>query len=194
MARRRNKGVSLVKGPVAIIGMILLAYGVTGMIFGGQGFAADPLNGTVNGDTWLGLEVNGWSNLLFIGAGGLLLFGAPLHLAAKTLSMLVGLGLAAIGVISAVDGDDALGIFAANGRTSLVWIVAGAVLVVVALLPRVGGEKRTEPAAVEPDRAMELERTPQATTPTERIGRHVRDPQADDAPTAVAAEREDRVR
>jgi len=129
----------LAKGPIGIIGMILLAYGVTALIFGGRSFTTHALGGTVNGTTWLGLEVNGWSALLFIGAGAALMFGAPLHWGAKTMALVVGLVLAAAAVISFVDGDDVLGIFAANGTTTLVWAVAAAVLLVLALLPRVGG-------------------------------------------------------
>jgi hypothetical protein len=43
MAKDANtKGASLAKGPVAIVGIALLAYGITGLIFGGNGFAAAP--------------------------------------------------------------------------------------------------------------------------------------------------------
>jgi hypothetical protein len=152
MASARTKGTSLAKGPVGIVGMLLLAYGITALIFGGRSFSTSPVDGTVNGETWLGLEVNGWSDLLFIGAGALLLFGAPLHWGAKTLSLVVGLALGAASVISLADGDDVFGIFAANGRTSLAWGVAAAVLLVLALLPRVGGRKRTDhDAAIDRD-------------------------------------------
>jgi hypothetical protein len=144
MAARRDKGVSLAKGPVGIIGMILLAYGVTALVFGGRSFTTQAFDGTVNGKTWLGLEVNGWSDLLFIGTGAVLMFGSPLHWGAKGLSLVVGLVLAAAAVISLVDGDDVLGIFAANGRTTLVWAIAAAVLIVLALLPRVGGGRKDD--------------------------------------------------
>jgi hypothetical protein len=144
MAAKRDKGVSLAKGPVGIIGMILLAYGVTALIFGGRSFTTQALDGTVNGETWLGLEVNGWSDLLFIGTGAALMFGAPLHWGAKSVSLIVGLVLAAAALISFIDGDDVLGIFAANGRTTLVWAIAAAVLIVLALLPRVGGGRRED--------------------------------------------------
>jgi hypothetical protein len=142
VATAPSKGVSLAKGPAGIVGMVLLAYGVTALIFGGRSFTTQALDGTVNGKTWLGLEVNGWSDVLFIGSGALLLFGAPLHWGAKTLSLLVGLALGAAAAISFADGDDVLGIFAANGRTTLVWAIAAAVLIVLALLPRVGGGRR----------------------------------------------------
>jgi len=92
---RRDKGISLAKGPVGVIGLLALIYGITALIFGGHSFATQPLDGTVTGKTWLGLEVNAWSSLLFIGAGALLLFGAPLHWGAKSLSLIVGLALVA---------------------------------------------------------------------------------------------------
>ncbi len=147
-----TKGTSLAKGPASIIGMILLAYGVTGLIFGGNTFDSDPLGGTVTGDTWLGLEGNGWSNLLAIGAGGLLMFGAQLHWAAKATALVVGIGFAAAAVIGLIDGNDVLGIFACNDATILAWAITAAVLVVVGLLPRVGRRTEADPvvASTEP--------------------------------------------
>ena len=156
MARDKDKGVSLAKGPVGLLGIALLAYGITGLIFGGNAFAANPVDGTVQGTSWLGLEGNGWTNLLFAGAGALLLLGAPLHWGAKTLSLIVGLALGAASVIALVDGDDVFGIFAANGLTKLVWGIAAAVLLVLALLPRVGGNK---------DKAEDRPRRREATPP-----------------------------
>ena len=140
MARQHHdRGVSLAKGPVGIVGIVLLAYGVLALIFGGNGFDAEPVDGTVQGTKWLGFEGNGWSNVLTAGAGALLLFGSPTHWGAKGLSLIVGLVLGAASVIALVDGDDVFGIFAANGLTALAWGVAAAVLLVLALLPRVGG-------------------------------------------------------
>ncbi len=149
---KRKKGVSLAKGPVALVGFALLAYGVSAFIFGGHSFAADPISGTVQGKTWLGLEVNSWSSLLFIGSGLLLLFGAPGHWSAKATSLFVGLVLGAAALIAAYDKQDVFGIFAANGPTKLAWGAAAVVLLVLALLPRVGaktnetsvGERRAE--------------------------------------------------
>ena len=144
MAGQSNgKGVSLAKGPVLIVGLALLVYGILGLIVGGNGFTSDPISGTVQGTKFLGLEANGWSNLLIAGAGALLVFGSPLHWGAKSLSLIVGLVLGAASVIALVDGDDVFGIFAANGLTKLAWGVAASVLLVLALLPRVGGGKHT---------------------------------------------------
>ena len=157
MASKDHKGTSLAKGPVAIVGIVLLALGVLGLIFGGNGFTTDPVDGTVQGTKWLGLEANGWSNLLFAGAGALLLFGSPLHWGAKTLALVVGLVLGAASVISLFDGQDVFGIFAANGLTELVWGIAAAVLLVLALLPRVGGDSRRK-RTVQRDDAQRFDR------------------------------------
>jgi hypothetical protein len=140
--RHRTKGWSLAKGPVGLIGLLLLAYGVTALIFGGHGFAQHAPTGAVYGKTWLGLEVNGWTGLLFIAAGLLLLFGAPMHWGAKTMSLIVGISLVALCGIALANGHGALGIFAANGLTQLVWGAAGALLIILSLLPRVGGRTR----------------------------------------------------
>ena len=147
--RHRTKGTSLAKGPIGLIGLGLLAYGISALIFGGHGFTQHAPTGAVDGKTWLGLEVNGWSGLLFVAGGLLLLLGAPMHWGAKIMSLIVGVSLAALCLIALANGHGALGIFAANGLTELVWGAAGAVLIVVSLLPRVGAKTKRnyEPSA-----------------------------------------------
>jgi hypothetical protein len=145
--RSDRKGVSLVKGPVAILGAVLIAYGVVALILGNASFrVVNVPNGPITyGERFLGLENNGWTNLLWIAAGGLLLFGSPLHWAAKTVALVVGLVLGAASVISLVtqwsDGNwGVFGIFAANNWTTLAWGAIAVYLLVSALLPRVGGK------------------------------------------------------
>jgi hypothetical protein len=169
--RHRTTGTSLAKGPIGLIGLALLAYGITALIFGGHGFAQHAPTGAVHGKTWLGLEVNGWTSLLFIAGGLLLLFGAPMHWAAKSMSLIVGISLVALCLIALANGHGALGIFATNGLTELVWGAAGALLIFLSLLPRVGrktkhGYERREatgnPRVVEPG--------PRAAASDERYG------------------------
>ncbi|MBA2765754.1 MAG: hypothetical protein H0U33_02120 [Solirubrobacterales bacterium] len=137
-------GSSLAKGPVAIVGLLLLAYGVLALIFGDANFDASPLDGDVQGEPFLGILGNGWTNLLFAGAGALLLLAAPLHLAAKGVSLFVGLVLGAASSIALWYGDDVAGIFAADGPTTLAWGAPAAILLVLALLPRTRGRRRKE--------------------------------------------------
>ena len=141
---RAHKGTSLAKGPAWFMGLGLLALGILGLIFGGHSFSASPLDGNVNGKSFLGIEGNGWTWLLFGGGGLLLLLAAPAHWGAKTMALTVGLILGAASVISLVDGRDVFGIFAANGLTSLVWGAVAAALLIIGLLPRVGKDKHRD--------------------------------------------------
>ncbi len=168
--RHRTKGTSLAKGPIGLIGLALLAYGITALIFGGHGFAQHAPTGAVHGKTWLGLEVNGWTSLLFVASGLLLLFGAPMHWGAKSMSLIVGISLAALCLIALANGHGALGIFATNGLTELVWGATGALLIVLSLLPRVGGKSKrvyTRRAATGDTR---VEPTTRAAASDERYG------------------------
>ena len=134
----RKRGVSLAKGPVGIIGIVLLAGGILGLLFGSTDFTMDAPNGDVSGSTWLGIEGNGWTWLLFAGGGLLLLLSAPMHWSAKTMAMIVGLVMAAAAIIAIVDGSDVLGIFAANGMTMLAFGAAAVACLIVSMMPRVG--------------------------------------------------------
>ncbi len=55
------------------------------------------------------------------------------------MATLVGVVLVVLAIIAFAQKHGALGIFAAGHWTELVWAVAGVVLLVLALLPRVGG-------------------------------------------------------
>src|SRR3954464_7025045 len=100
-----RRGVSLAKGPVAIIGLLSLALGVLGFIFASQSFTMHPVSGTVTGKTFLGIEGNGWTWVLFAAGGLLLLLGSPTHWGAKSLALIVGLAAGAASVIAMFDGD-----------------------------------------------------------------------------------------
>jgi hypothetical protein len=134
----RTKGVSLAKGPVGIIGIVLLAGGILGLLFGSTNFEVNAPDGNVTGGTWFGIEGNGWTWLLFGASGLVLLMSAPMHWGAKTMSLVVGLVMAAAAIIALVDGNDVLGIFAANDATMLAFGAAAVACLIVAMLPRVG--------------------------------------------------------
>jgi hypothetical protein len=145
----RTKGFSLAKGPVGIIGAVLLAGGILGLLMGSTDFTTSAPDGDVTGGTFLGIEGNGWTWLLFAGAGLILLLSAPMHWGAKTMAMIVGLAMAAAAVLALVDGSDVLGVFATNGATILAFGIAAVALLLVGMLPRVGRKRREE---VEVDR------------------------------------------
>jgi hypothetical protein len=118
------------------IGGLLLAYGLVALLLGGNDLGAEFPDGTVGGETWLGIEGNGWTNLLFMAGGVLLIAGSPRRTAARTVALVAGLVLGAASVIAIADGNDVLGIFAANGGTMAAWGFAAVALILVALMPR----------------------------------------------------------
>jgi hypothetical protein len=145
---RTTKGVSLAKGPVALVGLVALVYGVLGLVFGNSNFTAHPINGTVNGTTFLGIEGNGWTYALMAVGGLLLVLAAPMHWGAKTMALIVGIAFGAACVIALIQGDGALGIFAENGWTKLAFAAGAAALFLFAMLPRVGRKRVEDPAYV----------------------------------------------
>jgi len=147
----RTKGVSLAKGPVGIIGAVLLAGGILGLLFGSTDFTTSAPDGDVTGGTFLGIEGNGWTWIGFAGAGLLLLISAPMHWGAKTTAMLVGLVMAVACVVAIVDGSDVFGVAAANNATKLVMGAAAVALLVLAMMPRVG-RKRERDVVVDDER------------------------------------------
>src|SRR3954451_11342534 len=147
-----RRGVSLAKGPVALIGVASLALGVLGFIFADQSFTFHAPDGTVNGTTSLGIEGNGWTWALFAVAGLLLLLGSPAHWGAKSMAFIVGVALVVGALIALSDGSDILGIVATNNWTKLVMGAGGAALIVLSMMPRVGSRRGTA-------RKVERERT-----------------------------------
>ncbi|WCB95898.1 hypothetical protein DSM104299_04649 [Baekduia alba] len=131
-------GASLAKGPALIAGSILVAFGLASLLKNNDfpSFSSSFPDGEVQGTNFLGLEVNGWTAFFAITAGALLLFGAAQHHLAKMMSLIVGLALAACAVIAVIDGQDVLGLAAANNWTKLAFAIAGGLMLLNALMPR----------------------------------------------------------
>jgi hypothetical protein len=162
----RTKGVSLAKGPVALIGIILLAGGILGLLMGSTDFTTAAPDGDVSGATFLGIEGNGWTWVALGAAGLILLLSATKHWGAKTVALLVGLALGAGCVAAIVDGSDVLGIFAVNTATVAVLAAAsGALLTIALLVPR---RDRRPVAVAETSRFRRRERDAEPVTTTEQ--------------------------
>lgn len=144
-----SRGVSLARGPVLILGLIGVVYGLAALIFGSHHFGVHFPSGHVHGQRWLHVYENGWTALLFLAAGLALLLGAFAHWAAKTMSLIVGLVMLAAAIIGVISGHGVIGMFAAGHSTEIVWGIAGIVLLVLAWLPRIGGG-RVRGGAAEP--------------------------------------------
>jgi hypothetical protein len=154
-----RSGVSLAKGPVALVGLASLALGVLGFIFASRSFDFDAPRGTVTGTTFIGIAGNGWTWVAFAAAGLLLLLGSPIHWGAKSMAFIVGVAFVVGALIALSDGDDILGVIAMNDWTTLVMGAAGVALIVLSMLPRVGRRRGGAPMATRRDRELEEPRT-----------------------------------
>jgi hypothetical protein len=137
---RTEKGVSLARGPALILGTILLAAGLY-MLYKQHFFPkfSNFPNGTatVKSKVLFGLfGANGWTGMLTAICGGLLLFGAAQHLLAKTMSLIVGVVLAAAAIIGLVNHGNVFGLVATNHLTELAWGIAAVILLFNTLIPR----------------------------------------------------------
>jgi hypothetical protein len=157
---RPRSGISLAKGPVALIGIASLALGVLGFIFASRSFGFDAPSGTVEGANFIGIEGNGWTWVAFAAAGLLLLLGSPIHWGAKSMAFIVGVVFVVGALIALSDGNDILGIVATNNWTKLILGAAGAGLILLSMMPRVGRRRGGAPAATR-DRDRDHDREPE---------------------------------
>lgn len=135
---RDTRGPSLARGPAWITGLVLSIAGLA-LFFKSPGTPLGTGNfpdGFADGQTFLGFETNAWTAWGTTAAGILVLIGAAQHALAKTMSLITGIALAAAAILFAIDGDDVLGLAAANVWTALAWAIAAGILLVTALLPR----------------------------------------------------------
>jgi hypothetical protein len=144
---RPRNGVSLAKGPVGLVGLASLLLGVLGFIFASRSWDFDAPSGTAVGTTFIGIEGNGWTWLVFAAAGLLLLLGSTIHWGAKSMAFIVGVAFVVGALIALSDGDDILGIVAMNNWTKLIMGAAGAGLILLSMLPRVGRRAGAAPVA-----------------------------------------------
>jgi Domain of unknown function (DUF4383) len=173
-------GASLAKGPALIAGSILMVFGLAALLKNNDfpSFSAQFPDGTAQGTSFLGIEVNGWTAFFSIVAGALMLFGAAQHHLAKLMSTIVGLALLACAVIALIDGDDVLGLAATNAWTKAAFAIAGGVILLNALMPR--RTRTRELGTVAPATARTTAAEPATTV-------HDREPVAD---RTVAADRD----
>jgi hypothetical protein len=98
-----------------VLGTVLLVAGLIGL-------AVDTSFDTgsgIDGDRLLGLEVNGWHNLVHIASGLLLLAGLGSNSRARRVCKLFGLTYLVVTIVGLVDGDDLFGLLPVNTADNL---------------------------------------------------------------------------
>src|SRR4051794_31859664 len=110
-----------------LVGAVLVLVGILGFIadasFDTSGTPdTDKLgnaNGMLQGDSFLGFEVNGWHNVVHIVSGIFLLAVASKRRSAKLGVLAFGVLYGIVTIIGIVDGNDVLGLFPVNAADNV---------------------------------------------------------------------------
>ncbi len=163
-----------------------LLAGATLLLVGLLGFIADAsfdvqgtgdgdggnANGQLQGDSFLGFEVNGWHNVVHILSGLLLLSAFGKRTAAKTIALLFGLVYAAVTIIGLIDGNDVLGLIPVNPADNVLHIALTLAAILSSLVSPRDEKLRTSTA---PATGTTTSPTVARTETTGREGRFDRD-------------------
>jgi hypothetical protein len=170
----------------ALVGLSLLLAGALGFLadasFDTGGSAdADRLgnaDGRLQGDGFLGFEVNAWHNIVHLLSGLVLLAAFRRRGPAKTVALAFGVVYGIVALIGLIDGSDVLGIIPVNGADNVLHVVLSALAILTSLMSR-GGDRRggSDTPAVEhrlADRRVERDgsrTTRHARDTADRVGR-----------------------
>src|SRR5205085_3496503 len=103
----------------SIFGPVLLLVGILGFIAD----ANFDTGSAVQGDGFLGFEVNGWHNVIHIASGAFLLAMAKKRRTAKTATIAFGAIYGLVTIIGLIDGNDVLGLFPVNPADNVLHIL-----------------------------------------------------------------------
>ena len=102
-----------------VVGLVLVAAGLIGL-------AVDSSFDTgagLDGGRLLGLEVNGWHNLVHLASGLLLLAGLGSNRRARKVCRLFGVAYLVVTIVGLADGDDLFGLLPINGADNILHAV-----------------------------------------------------------------------
>jgi len=130
-----------------LAGISLLLAGILGFIAdatfdtaGGTDAEGGKVGGALQGDGFLGFEVNGWHNIVHILSGLLLLAAFRRRGPAKTVALAFGIVYGLVAIIGLIDGNDVLGIIPVNPADNILHIALSALGILSGLMSR--GEYR----------------------------------------------------
>jgi hypothetical protein len=115
-----------------LAGLALLLAGVLGFISD----SSFDTGSNVQGDTFLGFEVNAIHNLIHVASGLVLLAASPKRASAKAVALGFGLVYGVVAVIGLIDGSDVLGLIPVNSADNVLHIVLAALGIITGLMSR----------------------------------------------------------
>ena len=129
-----------------LAGLALLLAGIFGFIADATfdtSVTPDPEGGNVNGqlqgDSFLGFEVNGWHNVVHLLSGLVLLGAAAKWRSAKAVAITFGVVYGIVAIIGLIDGDDVLGFIPVNVADNLLHIALSLLGIIAGLISRPKG-------------------------------------------------------
>jgi Domain of unknown function (DUF4383) len=148
-AARDRTGMTPAQLYCLLAGLALLLAGIFGFIADASfdtGATVDTdaggnADGALQGDSFLGFEVNGWHNVVHLLSGLLLLAAFRRRGPAKTVAILFGAVYGVVTVIGLIDGNDVLGILPVNAADNVLHIALSALGLLTGLISR-GEEPR----------------------------------------------------
>ncbi len=115
-----------------VAGIALLAAGILGFIADSSfDFGSD-----VEGDSFIGFEVNGTHNLVHLASGAIGLAAAFRRISAWWFALLFGLVYGAVAVIGLIQGDHVIGIIPVNGADHVLHVALAALGLIAAAVSR----------------------------------------------------------
>jgi hypothetical protein len=149
-----------------------LLAGLALLLAGAFGFISDSSFDTgdgVQGDLFLGFEVNAIHNLIHVASGLVLLAASPRRASARVVAIGFGVVYGLVATVGLIDGNDVFGLIPINSADNLLHIALAALGVITGLISRAEdpGRGRT---VLESDRDDRFRRGA-AATPRERTRR-----------------------
>jgi hypothetical protein len=146
-----------------------LLAGLALLLVGAFGFISDSSFDTgdgVQGDRFLGFEVNAIHNLIHVASGLVLLAASPKRASARAVAIGFGLVYGLVAIIGLIDGNDVLGLIPINAADNVLHIALAALGVITGLISRDDDRGRGS-TVLERDRGDRFSRDT-AATPRER--------------------------
>ncbi len=106
--------------------------------------AAGNANGALQGDSFLGFEVNGWHNLVHLLSAIVLLAAFSRRKPAKTVALAFGVVYGLVTIIGIVDGNDVLGLIPVNPADNVLHVLLSLAGIVAALISPTDERRRID--------------------------------------------------
>ncbi len=119
-----------------LAGAALLLAGLLGFLANADFGVGNVPDGTVNGGSLLGFEVNGWHNVVHLASGLVLLAAANTRASAKAVALTFGLVYGLVTLIGLIDGRDVIGLLPVNGPDNVLHLALSALGIISALISK----------------------------------------------------------